>query len=154
MLHDVGKIGVPEEILSKPGKLTDEEFEIVKKHPEMGYEILKPISDFEPILEGVLHHHENPDGSGYPHGLAGDAIPLFAGVLHVVDVFDALTSRRSYRDAFSTEKALSIIRSEAGTKLNAELVDAFLRGLQRFQDEQYDLFIEMFPSGKPMEDPA
>ncbi len=145
LLHDVGKIGVPEEILCKPGRLTDEEFEIVKKHPEMGYEILKPISDFKHILDGVLHHHENPDGSGYPYGLVGDQIPLFAGVLHVVDVFDALTSRRSYRDAFTIEKALGIINSEAGTKLNAEFVSAFLRALAAFRENEPGMFASMYP---------
>jgi len=125
LLHDVGKIGVPEEVLNKPGKLTDEEFEIIKKHPEMGYEILRPIASFQSVLESVLHHHENPDGSGYPYGLTRDEIPYLARILHVVDVFDALSSSRSYRAAFRFDQSLEIIRKESGTKLDSEIVAAF-----------------------------
>ena len=126
LLHDVGKIGIPEGILLKPGKLTKEEFEIVRNHPRMGYEILTPIASFGEVLAGVLHHHENPDGSGYPDGLAGEQIPLFARILHVADVFDALTSTRSYRVAFSPEQACEILCKEAGTKLDGEVVAVFL----------------------------
>jgi len=134
LLHDVGKIGVPEEILSKPGKLTDEEFEQIKKHPEMGYEILKPISDFQSILDGVLYHHENPNGTGYPRGLRGDEIPLCAAIIHVVDVFDALTSSRSYRAAFSIDAALEIINKEAGEgKIDSTVVTAFLAALEEYR---------------------
>jgi HD-GYP domain-containing protein (c-di-GMP phosphodiesterase class II) len=133
LLHDVGKIGIPEEILNKPGRLTSEEYAIIKKHPRMGYDILKPIASFEPVLSAVLHHHENNDGSGYPDGLRIEQTPLFARIIHVVDVFDALTSTRSYRDAFSTEKACEILTSEAGTKMDAEIVSAFLKGIQRSQ---------------------
>jgi HD-GYP domain-containing protein (c-di-GMP phosphodiesterase class II) len=142
LLHDVGKIGVPEEILSKPGKLTDEEFEQIKKHPEMGYEILQPISDFQSILDGVLYHHENPNGTGYPRGLRGDQIPFSAAIIHVVDVFDALTSSRSYRAAFSIDAALEIINKEAGDgKLNPAVVTAFLAALpeyRRAHPQQFD----------------
>ena len=145
LLHDVGKIGVPEEILNKPGKLTDEEFDIIKKHPEMGYEILRPIRSFEHILDGVLFHHENPDGSGYPRGLRGEAIPLFARILHVVDVFDALSSQRSYRSAFTVDRALRIIREEAGEKLDAEIAEIFLREIANFRENQPDVFEAMFP---------
>lgn len=144
LLHDVGKIGVPEEILRKPGKLTDEEFAQVKKHPEMGYEILKPIARFQAVLDGVLYHHENPDGTGYPRGLKGDAIPFVARIIHVVDVFDALSSTRSYRAAFSVEQACDILKKEAGTKLPAVEVEAFLRALDRFQAENKDQYTLLF----------
>ena len=112
LLHDVGKIGVPEEILCKPGKLTPEEIEVIKQHPRMGYEILRPIASFELVLDGVLYHHEYPDGTGYPEGLRGDEIPLVARIIHVVDTFDALTSTRSYRRAYPIERALEVIRAE------------------------------------------
>ncbi|MBW7905759.1 MAG: HD-GYP domain-containing protein [Phycisphaerae bacterium] len=131
LLHDVGKIGIPEEILNKPGKLTDEEFAIIRKHPRMGYDILKPIASFEGVLSAVLHHHENIDGSGYPDGQTGDETPVAAKIIHVVDVFDALTSARSYRAAFSVEKACAILRSEAGTKMDAQIVAAFCRALEK-----------------------
>lgn len=126
LLHDVGKIGVPETILCKPTRLTTREFEVIRQHPAMGYEILKPIASFGGVLDGVLYHHENPDGSGYPLGLRGEEIPLIARIIHVVDVFDALTSTRSYRAAFTTEEAAEIIRKEAGTKLDAGVVAVFL----------------------------
>lgn len=135
LLHDVGKIGVPEAILQKSGRLTTEEFDIIKQHPCMGYEILKPISSLTDVLDGVLHHHENPDGSGYPHGLKGDDIPLFARIIHVVDVYDALVSNRSYRPAFTCEGALAVMRKESGTKLDAQVVEAFLRALARAQSD-------------------
>jgi HD-GYP domain-containing protein (c-di-GMP phosphodiesterase class II) len=126
LLHDVGKIGIPEMILCKPGKLTKEEYDTIKRHPQMGHEILMPIASFGGILEGVLHHHENPDGSGYPRNLCGDEIPLFARIIHVVDVYDALTSTRSYRVAFSHEQACDILREEAGDKFDREVVAVFL----------------------------
>ena len=125
LLHDVGKIGIPEQVLNKPGKLTPEEYAIIQGHPSRGDEILEPVASLEPVLEGVLYHHENPDGSGYPEGLEGDDIPLLASIIHVVDVFDALTSTRSYRKAFPTEKALQILKEDAGTKLDAKIVEHF-----------------------------
>jgi HD-GYP domain-containing protein (c-di-GMP phosphodiesterase class II) len=145
LLHDVGKIGVPEEILCKPGRLTEEEFAVIRKHPEMGYEILKPIASFGGVLDGVLYHHENTDGSGYPKGLAGQEIPLFARIMHVVDVFDALTSDRSYRAAYSLERAIEIIREEAGTKLDAEVAAVFIEMVLAYRAEYADVFKAMFP---------
>lgn len=144
LLHDVGKIGVPEAILQKSGRLTEEEFAIIKKHPEMGYEILKPIASFKEVLDGVLHHHENPDGSGYPAGLKSDSIPLFARIIHVVDVFDALSSTRSYRPAFSIEGAIDILRKEAGSKLDSSTVEAFLGVLERQRTESPQAFAAVY----------
>ncbi len=144
LLHDVGKIGVPEEILCKPGKLTPEEFEIIKQHPRMGWEILRPIASFELVLDGVLYHHEYPDGTGYPEGLRGDEIPLVARIIHVVDTFDALTSTRSYRAAYSIERALEVIRAEMGTRIDREAAEAFFRALARYQREQPNDFAARF----------
>ncbi len=146
LLHDVGKIGVPEEVLTKPGKLTDEEWQWIQRHPTMGYEILKPIASFTSVLDAVLYHHENPDGTGYPHGLKGDQIPLFARIVHVVDVFDALSSDRSYRPAFSLEQTLDILRNEAGTKLDETCVLAFFQALENFRRREPRKFAELFPS--------
>lgn len=144
LLHDVGKIGIREEVLNKEGPLTADEFEHIKQHPVMGYEILRPIETYEEVLASVLHHHENPDGSGYPHGLNGDSIPLFARIIHVVDIFDALTSTRSYRPAFSIEKALDIIRKDIGVKVDETVTSAFLEALDRYRTTQPEEFARMY----------
>lgn len=144
LLHDVGKIGIPESILCKPGKLTPEEYEIIKRHPRMGYEILKPIASFGEVLAGVLYHHENPDSTGYPERLPEPKIPLFARIIHVVDVFDALTTTRSYRVAFTIEQACDILRKEAGTKLDAEVVKVFLELLPSLRETHPEVFAPVF----------
>ena len=123
-LHDIGKIGVPDSILNKPGRLTDEEFAIIKEHPARGHQIIRNVRSLRAEVGGVRHHHERLDGSGYPDGLKGDAIPLDARIIAVADVFDALTSARAYRDAWSRERALAQIASESGTKLDARCVEA------------------------------
>lgn len=152
LLHDVGKIGIPEEILCKPGKLTEAEFEVVKQHPRMGYEILKPIASLGTILDGVLYHHEYPDGSGYPEGLRGEEIPLVARIIHVADTFDALTSTRSYRKAFTIEKALEIIRSEKGVRIDAAVADAFFRAFERYRRTQPEDFEARFGETRELVD--
>lgn len=126
LLHDVGKIGVHEDILNKPGRLTSEEYDEIKKHPVFSRDILAPVKFLEGCLPAVLHHHERIDGMGYPHGLAGVDIPLMARIISVVDSFDAMNSVRSYRSALPIEQSLSIIREAAGTQLDAELCDLFL----------------------------
>lgn len=131
LLHDVGKIGIPESVLNKPGQLTPQEYQVIKGHPAQGFHVLKPVESLEPVLAGVLYHHENPDGTGYPRGLCGDEIPLIARIVHVVDVFDALTSTRSYRAAFDPAKAIDILERDAGTKLDRDAVDSFLGTWQR-----------------------
>lgn len=132
-LHDIGKIGVPDAVLRKPGKLTIEEFEIMKSHPRKGGEMIDiMLKDFAlssftqaQILRNIaLYHHEAVDGSGYPRGLKGTAIPLEARISAVADVFDALTSRRPYKEALSNEAAFQILREWAGTKLDPECVAA------------------------------
>jgi HD-GYP domain-containing protein (c-di-GMP phosphodiesterase class II) len=129
LLHDVGKIGIAEHILNKPGKLTDEELEIIRRHPRLSFEVLRPVASLQPVLEAVLHHHENWDGSGYPFGLAGECIPLGARIIHAVDIFDALTSARPYRAPYSVEAALGMIRAGAGSETDPTVVRAFIRGL-------------------------
>ena len=126
LLHDIGKLGVPEYVLLKPGRLTDEEFAKIKKHPEIGAAILDPVEFPWPVLPVVKYHHEKWDGSGYPEGLAGEAIPLTARILAVADVYDALTSSRSYRTAWTHEKALGVIKKDAGTHFDPLVVEAFV----------------------------
>jgi HD-GYP domain-containing protein (c-di-GMP phosphodiesterase class II) len=152
LLHDVGKIGIPEEILCKPGRLTPEEFEVIKRHPQMGYDILKPIASFETVLDGVLYHHEYPDGTGYPKGLKGDEIPLVARIIHVVDTFDAVTSMRSYRHPFTVEKALSIIRQDMGTRVDAEAAEAFFRAFEAYRRNDPEDYAARFPHIKEAAD--
>ena len=114
LLHDIGKVAVPEHILHKPGRLTDEEYEIVKAHPVTGWEICKELRSAHPFLPCIRHHHERYDGGGYPDGLAGDAIPLGARIMGLADVYDALTSERPYRAGMSAERAYGILVEENG----------------------------------------
>ncbi len=125
LLHDVGKIVVPPEILNKPGKLTPDERAVIERHPDAGVELIGDIEFPWDIRPMVRHHHEAWDGSGYPLGLAGEQIPLPARILCVADVYDALASDRPYRPAFPHERTLAIMSSEAGTKLDPELFDLF-----------------------------
>lgn len=111
-LHDVGKIGIPDSVLLKPGKLDRDEWELIKKHSVIGWEICRPLHSLAPVLPLIKHHHERYDGSGYPDGLTGEEIPLLARVFQVVDVFDALTNDRSYRHGEPTEDAVKIILKE------------------------------------------
>lgn len=125
-LHDVGKIGVPEAILLKPDRLTDAEFDEIKRHPTIGYEILKGVPGLEHMLPGVLHHHERWDGKGYPDGLAGKETPFQARILAVADTFDAMSSKRSYRDSLDRDFVLKVIRENRGTQFDPLVTDAFL----------------------------
>jgi cyclic di-GMP phosphodiesterase len=111
-LHDVGKIGIPDAILNKKGRLTPEEFTVMREHPVIGYNICKPLRSLRHVLPIIRHHHERVDGSGYPDGLAGGEIPLTARILTVVDVYDALRTERPYKPAFDKEKALAILEEE------------------------------------------
>ncbi|MBM3145005.1 MAG: GAF domain-containing protein [Chloroflexi bacterium] len=127
LLHDIGKMGVPDAILLKPGKLSDEEWVVMRMHPQFAFDMLAPIAYLRPALDIPYGHHEKWDGSGYPAGLKGEQIPLPARIFAVVDVYDALTSDRPYRKAWAKEKALEHIRSEAGTHFDPRVVEAFLR---------------------------
>jgi HD-GYP domain-containing protein (c-di-GMP phosphodiesterase class II) len=126
LLHDIGKIGVPDHVLLKPGRLSNEEFELIKQHPEIGHRILEPIAELSFALPGVLHHHERIDGQGYPHGLVAAEIPLMARILAVADAFDAMTSSRTYRAAMTNERAREILADGAGQQWDADVVTAFL----------------------------
>lgn len=130
ILHDIGKLGVPEEILTKPGKLTSEEFMHIKEHPVKGYKILTPIDQLKDCLEGIHHHHERFDGTGYPSGLKGKEIPLYARIIAIADTYDAMTSTRSYREPMSHEHALAEIVKIRGTQLDPEIVDIFLKVIE------------------------
>jgi putative nucleotidyltransferase with HDIG domain len=133
LLHDVGKIAVPDAILNKPGKLTPEEFAEMKKHPVHGVHILENIQSeaVKAVLPGVQYHHEKYDGTGYPEGLEGEAIPFLGRLLCVADVFDALTSTRSYRGALSASEAMAMIEKESGTHFDPAVAAAALRLFQR-----------------------
>ncbi|WP_456271015.1 HD-GYP domain-containing protein [Bacillus sp. AK031] len=132
-LHDIGKIGIPESILNKPGKLTSEEYEIIKSHTTKGYEMVNHIKIFEKndILDAILYHHEREDGSGYPEGLAGERIPVIAKIIAVADSFDAMTSSRIYRETNSRDSALSEIKKGRGIHYDAQVVDAFLECIDK-----------------------
>ncbi len=130
MLHDVGKIGIPEIILNKPQSLDDEEYGLVKSHPQKGYDILKPIEQIAGSLPGILHHHERYDGKGYPKGLKGDKIPLIARIIAVADMFDALTSDRAYRDAIPPRQAVETMKKVSGRQLDPDLLELFRMVLQ------------------------
>ena len=134
-LHDVGKITVPDALLNKPGKLTEEEFAIMKQHTVAGGEIIDNAIDLVADANSqylneakklTLYHHERWDGKGYPYGIRGEDIPLSARVMAVADVFDALVSRRSYKEGFPPDKAFSIIQEESGTHFDPDVVQAFL----------------------------
>jgi len=126
LVHDVGKIGVPEAVLLKPGRLTDDEFAWIRRHPEMGHRILKDIPQLRDILPGVLHHHESWDGRGYPHGLKGEGIPLVARLICLADAFDAMSSTRTYRSALSRPDVLREIERCAGRQFDPTLARAFV----------------------------
>jgi putative nucleotidyltransferase with HDIG domain len=130
LLHDVGKLAIPEHILNKPGKLTPAEFERMKSHASIGAEILSEVEFPYPVVPIVRHHHESWDGSGYPDGLKGDSIPIGARILSVVDCFDALTSHRPYRRALSVGDAFAIIDARRGTMYDPAIVDAFREMLE------------------------
>lgn len=125
-LHDVGKIGVNDQVLNKPGKLSDEEFDMIRSHAVKGYEILKSAPSFEPLLPGIRHHHERHDGRGYPDKLAGEEIPLIARIIAVADAYDAMTSNRIYRNALSLESARQEMIDCSGLQFDPKAVTAFL----------------------------
>jgi len=134
LLHDIGKLGVPDHILLKPGKLTDEEWELMQQHPEYAYKMLLPIHYLRPALDIPYCHHEKWDGSGYPRGLKGEQIPLPARIFAVVDVWDALRSDRPYRKGWATEKIREYILAESGKHFDPQVVQAFMELLDEYPD--------------------
>ncbi len=144
LLHDVGKIGIREAVLNKEGKLTTEEFDHIKEHPVRGYHIVKEVRQLADALDGVLHHHEHYDGSGYPTKLAHEGIPLQARIVQIADVFDALTSTRSYRPAFDWRKAFSIMEEEAGKTIDPHLQRIFDRLMRGVLESDPDAWEQVF----------
>jgi HD-GYP domain-containing protein (c-di-GMP phosphodiesterase class II) len=139
LLHDIGKIGVADRVLRKPGRLTEEEFALVRLHPEIGRRILEGVSGFQPYLAAVELHHENWDGSGYPHGRMGEETPVDARIIHVTDAYDAMTTDRPYRRGMTHDEAIRLISKNAGTQFDPEIVEQFI-GLPfcNAQDPIYD----------------
>jgi HD-GYP domain-containing protein (c-di-GMP phosphodiesterase class II) len=136
LLHDVGKIGVPDHVLKKPAQLTCEEYEEMKRHPEIGATIMERSSFLRPGLPAVLHHQERFDGSGYPYGLRGDDISLQGRIVAVVDTYDAIVSSRPYRNGSTCEHAMEEIQRNAGSQFDPRVVEAFLRAAEKgFPDD-------------------
>jgi HD-GYP domain-containing protein (c-di-GMP phosphodiesterase class II) len=126
LLHDIGKLGIPESILHKTGTLTDDEWKAIRLHPQIAYALLSPIVYLVPALDIPFCHHEKWDGSGYPQGLKGSQIPLAARIFAVVDVWDSLISERPFRKAWSDDQASNYLREQAGSRFDPQMVDAFL----------------------------
>ncbi len=126
LLHDIGKIGIPEEILNKPTSLTAEEYEMVKTHPEIGVRIASHLSQLDPFLPIITSHHERLDGTGYPHGLSAAQIPMEVRIISLADAFEAMTAQRPYRDALPIEFALEELKANSGTQFDPRLVDLFI----------------------------
>ena len=132
-LHDIGKIRVPDDILNKPGPLNDEEWAIMKKHPSMGARVLRGISHLQPAMPYILYHHERWDGTGYPEGLKGREIPIEARLLAIVDVYDAITTRRPYHPAQSNHDVVEILNTESGKHFDPDLLPIFINIIGEFQ---------------------
>jgi putative two-component system response regulator len=153
-LHDIGKVGIPDEILRKPGKLTAEEFSVMKTHTTIGASTLEAVTAAHKnaaylvmAREIALTHHERWDGTGYPHGLSGRAIPLAGRITAVADVYDALTSKRSYKEAFTHERAVEIIKEGSGKHFDPQMVNAFLRCAKAFESRKWRLKDDAPPAG-------
>ena len=130
LLHDIGKLGIPDDILHKPGPLTEQEMNVMKLHPQIAVDLISPIEYLKPAMNIPRYHHEKWDGTGYPYGLSGEAIPLEARIYAVVDVFDALTHDRPYRTKMSQEEAVDYIKSEAGKHFDPNVLEVFLKEIQ------------------------
>ncbi|MEE9221674.1 MAG: HD-GYP domain-containing protein, partial [candidate division NC10 bacterium] len=138
LLHDIGKIGIPAAVLDKPGKLTDEEFLLMREHPRKGARILEPIAAYAEVVPIVLQHHEWFDGSGYPDGLAGEDLSLGGRIFAVADVFDALSSNRPYRVGLDRAEAVERIKQGTGHQFDPKVVEAFLEVMVQEDKESHD----------------
>ena len=135
LLHDIGKIGVPDHILTKPGKLTEAEWQVIKRHPLMAVQILEHASFLRAELPIILYHHERWDGNGYPEGLAGVRIPLGARILNVCDAMDAMFSRRAYKEGYSKERVIDELTKGAGTQFDPQVAAAAIAWIQSNTEE-------------------
>ncbi len=126
-LHDIGKIGIPDKVLLKKGRLNKQEWQIMRRHPILGVELVKDIEWFQDAVPVILHHHEKYDGTGYPYGLKKNEIPFNARIFAIVDVFDALVAERPYKKPFSLKKTLNIIQKSSGKHFDPDIVDQFIR---------------------------
>jgi len=135
MLHDIGKIGISDTLLQRPGKLSDEEMEIIREHPQLGASMIQMLGEMHPIVPLILHHHEAYDGSGYPAGIKGDNIPLISRIIAVADTFDAMTSDRPYRERRSKYEAIAELKNCAGKKYDPRIVQIFLRVLEEISSK-------------------
>jgi diguanylate cyclase (GGDEF)-like protein len=149
-LHDIGKIGIPDAILRKPGRLTDGEYAIAKQHVTLGDSIVRDLPDIDLIRAGILHHHERWDGQGYPSGLAGEEIPLIARILAVGDAFSGMTTTRPYRKALSVEVALQRLEDAAGSQLDPRLVEIFVQGVRTAADAPQPTELSQLDSSLPL----
>ena len=138
LLHDVGKIGVSDSILLKPGKLTDDEWGKMREHPEIGFNMLRQVKFLSGAAEIILAHHERWDGDGYPDGLSGEEIPLEARITSIADVFDALSTKRSYKPAFPTEKCFTILEEGRAKSFDPMVLDAFFASKDKILQVQRD----------------
>ncbi len=134
LFHDIGKIGIPDRILSKPHRLTEDEFEVMKRHPELSYEILKDFEGFEEIAVSARHHHERFDGRGYPDKLSGHDIPLYSRIILIADTFDAITSSRVYREGKDVSIAYQELLENAGTQFDPVLVKNFIKAMKKHRN--------------------
>ncbi|HOX26668.1 MAG TPA: HD-GYP domain-containing protein [Candidatus Krumholzibacteria bacterium] len=148
LLHDIGKIAITNEIICKPGRLTDSEFEVIKTHPTIGADIVEQIKFLSDATELVRHHHERPDGRGYPHGLARDEISIGCAILNVCDAFDAMTSDRPYRKALSVEQAMEELVRYKGTQFDERVVDTILR---LYHQGEFDSMREVWTPAVPFQ---
>jgi HD-GYP domain-containing protein (c-di-GMP phosphodiesterase class II) len=169
LLHDVGKIGIDDKVLKKPSKLTNEEFEIMKTHPQKGFKIMSQIPAMREFLPGMYMHHEMINGEGYPQGLSGDEIPMQARIVSVADTFDAMTTDRPYQKAMELDEALALIKTYVGTRYDERVVDALvsacesgrvnaasvkLRSRRMAEQTPGSLAAEQTPGSVPLVEPA
>jgi HD-GYP domain-containing protein (c-di-GMP phosphodiesterase class II) len=127
LLHDIGKVGIPDQILNKPGRLSEEEFQLIKRHPEFGWSVIRKLPGLEIASLYVLHHHENFDGTGYPAGLSGADIPIGARIVSVIDAFDAMVSSRPYRQGLPVDEAIRRLHESSGTQFDPAVVESFVQ---------------------------
>ena len=152
LLHDVGKIGIRDDVLKKTGKLTAEEFDHMKEHPVRSSKVVCRVPQLAEALDGVLHHHEHWDGNGYPDGLAGEDIPIQARIIQIADIFDALTTSRSYREPFTWQKALSILDEESGVVVDPHLAGVFKRLILEWAARDPEEFDRRFEANTAIDD--